>query len=239
MNQQKDKKFSILIVEDEWDIQNLMCLHLSREGHSVDSAQTGKEAYNMLSKNIYQLVILDWMIPEISGIELLQWMRSEGSVYNNTPVLFVTAKSDPKDIVHGLSAGADDYLTKPFDVSVFKARVHNLIKRIKFMDSMEKVEQTERIQLKDLVVDIGAHKVFIAGEEIILTFSEFRLLELMLKNQGRALSRKQMIGFIQGEEINVTGRTVDTHISILRKKLKSYGKFIETVRGIGYRMGFI
>ena len=121
---------SILIVEDELDIQNLMCMHLSREGYHVDSAQTGKEAYNMLSDHSYQMVILDWMIPEISGLELLKWMRRTGSSYEKTPVLFVTAKSDPENIVQGLEMGADDYLTKPFDFSVFKARVNNLIKRV-------------------------------------------------------------------------------------------------------------
>ena len=232
--------YSILVVEDELDIQNLMCLHLSREGYHVSAAQTGKEAYNMLSKQSYQLVILDWMIPDISGLELLKWMRNNSSNCKNIPVLFVTAKSDPEDIVRGLEVGADDYITKPFDFSVFKARVKNLIRRLSFIDTLKKSEnQYLKYQLGDLVVDTSAHKVFIEGEEIILTFSEFRLLETLLKNQGKALSRQQMISFIQGEDINVTGRTVDTHISILRKKLGQYGRFIETVRGIGYRIGFI
>lgn len=232
---------SILVVEDELDIQNLMCLHLSREGYHVDSVQTGKEAYNMLSNHSYQLVILDWMIPDINGLELLKWMRNTSDSYKNTPVLFVTAKSDPEDIVQGLETGADDYLSKPFDFSVFKARVNNLIRRLKFIDTLKESGKGQDLTFKlgDLVIDTGAHKVFIAGNEIILTFSEFRLLEILLRNQGKALSRKQMISFIQGEDINVTGRTVDTHISILRKKIGQYGKFIETVRGIGYRIGFI
>lgn len=233
--------YSILVVEDELDIQNLMCLHLSREGYHVNSAQNGKEAYNMLSEHSYQLIILDWMIPDISGLELLKWMRNTSSNCKNTLVLFVTAKSDPEDIVRGLEMGADDYITKPFDFSVFKARVKNLIRRLGFIDTLNKSEKSQALkyQLGDLVVDTSAHKVFIEGEEIVLTFSEFRLLETLLKNQGKALSRQQMISFIQGENINVTGRTVDTHISILRKKLGQYGKFIETVRGIGYRIGFI
>lgn len=232
---------SILIVEDELDIQNLMCMHLSREGYHVESAQTGKEAYNMLSDHSYQMVILDWMIPEISGLEILKWMRRSGSSYEKTPVLFVTAKSDPENIVQGLEMGADDYLTKPFDFSVFKARVKNLIRRVKLMDTLKDSEKNESLNFKlgDLVVDTSAHKVFISGEEVVLTFSEFRLLETLLRNQGKALSRKQMISFIQGEDISVTGRTIDTHISILRKKIGPYGKFIQTVRGIGYRIGFI
>ena len=232
---------SILVVEDEMDIQNLMCLHLSREGYHVESSQTGKQAYNMLSDRSYHLVILDWMIPEISGLELLKWMRSDNSDHKKTPVLFVTAKSDPEDIVHGLEAGADDYITKPFDFSVFTARVNNLIRRLKFINTLKDSGKTKdfKFQLGALVVDTSAHKVFIEGNEIILTFSEFRLLETLLRNQGKALSRQQMISFIQGEDINVTGRTVDTHISILRKKMGKYGKFIETVRGVGYRIGFV
>ncbi len=232
---------SILVVEDEIDIQNLICLHLSREGYQVDSAENGKQAYNKLLNHSYQLVILDWMIPGINGLELLKWMKTPSSAYKNTPVLFVTAKSDPEDIVLGLEAGADDYITKPFDFSVFKARVKNLIKRLSFMNTLTKLEnhQDFKFHLGDLTLDTTAHKAFLAGKELILTLSEFRLLEVLLRNQGKALSRKQMINFIQGEEINVTGRTVDTHISILRKKIGQYGKLIETVRGIGYRIGFI
>lgn len=232
---------SILVVEDEIDIQNLMCLHLSREGYHVDSVEDGKQAYNKLSNHSYQLVILDWMIPGINGLELLKWMKTSSSAYKNTPVLFVTAKSDPKDIVLGLEAGADDYITKPFDFSVFKARVRNLIKRLSFMSALTKSEshQDFKLHLGELILDTTAHKAFLEGKELVLTFSEFRLLEVLLRNQGKALSRKQMINFIQGEDINVTGRTVDTHISILRKKIGQYGKCIETVRGIGYRIGFI
>ena len=232
-----NKQQPILVVEDEEDILNLMSLHLSRAGYRIDKAQTGKEAYNKLSEKSYLLVILDWMIPEISGLKLLQWIRT--TKHKDTPVLFVTAKSDPEDIVKGLSLGADDYITKPFDFAVFKARVRNLIKRTELAGTLVGRDKPNKLCLRDLTVDILAHKVFIKNKELILTLSEFRLLEILLAHQGRALSRQQLISFIQGEEINVTGRTVDTHISILRKKLKEYGKFIETVRGVGYRIGFV
>ncbi len=233
----KKSSWPILVVEDEADILNLMSLHLSREGYRTAKASTGKTAYNLLSKNNYLLVILDWMIPDINGLELLKWMRK--TKHKSTPVLFVTAKSDPEDIVRGLSEGADDYITKPFDFSVFKARVHNLIKRRELKSLLKEEASARKLSLGHLTVDISAHKVFIKKREINLTFSEFRLLEILLAHQGKALSRQQMISFIQGEEINVTGRTIDTHISILRKKLGNYGQFIETVRGIGYRIGFV
>ncbi len=230
---------SVLVVEDEVDILNLMCLHLEREGYQVDRAETGPLAYDKLSSASscqYHLIILDWMIPEISGLKLLKWIRQKDHTYKNTPVLFVTAKSGPKDIVYGLENGADDYITKPFDLSVFKARVKNLIKRSTLMDSSD-----NELILKsgDLKLNTDTHKVFIMERELVLTFSEFRLLEILLRNQGKALSRKKIISFIQGEDINVTGRTIDTHIAIIRKKMGTHGKHIETVRGIGYRIGFI
>ncbi len=231
--------YSVLVVEDEEDILKLMCLHLSREGYQVDSAQGGKEAYQMISSRAYQLIILDWMIPEISGLELLKWIRKFNRSYKEVPILFVTAKSAPEDIVRCLEMGADDYITKPFDFDVFKARVKNLLKRIQFVDSFVRMSQGPYLRLGALTLDTGAHKVSINQKEVSLTFSEFRLLESLLSNQGKVLSRKQMIHFIQGEDVSVVGRTVDTHMSILRKKLGEYGQFIETVRGVGYRIGFI
>ncbi len=230
----------VLVVEDEEDIQNLMCLHLQREGYWVDSAQTGKQAYSKLSDNMYQLIILDWMIPGINGLDLLRWIRGPDHPHRNTPVLFATAKFHPADIVTALEAGADDYITKPFDFLVFKARVKNLIRRLKMVRILSDNDKTKNTLLKlgELKLNTESHQVFIKNKEIELTFSEFRLLEVLLKNQGKVLSRKQMVGFIQGTDINVTGRTVDTHISILRKKIKEYGPFIETVRGVGYRISF-
>ena len=230
----------VLVVEDEEDIQNLMCLHLQREGFWVDSVGTGKQAYSKLADNKYQLVILDWMLPGINGLDLLRWMRGEQHPHKETPVLFVTAKFHPADIVIALEAGADDYITKPFDFSVFKARVKNLIKRLQSRQPLQqkKEQLNSLLKMGYLSLNTESHKVFIKDQEVVLTFSEFRILEVLLKNQGKVLSRKQLISFIQGEDINVTGRTIDTHISILRKKIKGYGAFIETVRGVGYRVGF-
>ncbi len=238
----KQKLQKILVVEDEEDIQNLMCLHLQREGYKLESAQTGKQAYYKLCSNMYCLVILDWMVPEISGLDLLRWMRGSESSHNNTPVLFVTAKFHPKDIVIALEAGADDYITKPFDFTVFKARIKNLLKRLNIITTTTAKAHKNKnplLRLGDLHLDSAGHKVFVNKKEIDLTFSEFRLLETLIRNQGKALSRKYIVSFIQGEDINVTGRTIDTHISILRKKIGKYGSFIETVRGVGYRISFV
>jgi len=226
-------------VEDEQDICNLMQLHLSREGYQTRFVSTGKQAYHQLTSHPFQLIILDWMIPEISGLELLKWMRQTSRHHQRTPVLFVTAKFRAENIVLALETGADDYITKPFDFTVFIARVKNLIKRMRILEERLGDHQKVSLQFKDLVLDTEAHRIFIQGKEISLTRSEFCLLEILLRNQGKALSRKQMVSFIQGENISVTGRTVDTHISILRKKIGPYGQFIETVRGVGYRIGFI
>ena len=231
--------YSVLVIEDEVDILNLMRLHLLREGYRVESATTGGQAHDKLSlkDQKHHLIVLDWMIPEISGLKLLKWIRTPGHFHQKTPVLFVTAKSGPRDIVHGLENGADDYLTKPFDLSVFKARVKNLIRRSSLLSALD--PQTSHLILGDLKLDTDTHKVTLNQKPLPLTYSEFRLLEILLRNQGKALARKKMIAFIQGADINVTGRTIDTHIALLRKKLGEYGKKIETVRSVGYRISVL
>lgn len=229
----------ILIVEDEDDIRNLMVFHLGQQSFSIDEAVDGRMAYDKLLKNKYDLVIMDWMIPEISGIDLISWMKKPDHIQHNTPVLMVTAKSDPSNIVLGLETGADDYLVKPFEFSVLKARLHNLLKRNQFLTVKTDAKKNDKkLVFGELVLDLESHKVFLKGEPLNLTYSEFRLLEALISNQGKVLSRKKIISYIQGEKILVTGRTIDTHISILRKKIKSYGDKIHTVRGVGYRVSY-
>ena len=227
----------ILIVEDEEDIRKLMVFHLEKQSFSIDEAFDGRVAYDKLLETKYDLVIMDWMIPEISGISLISWMRKPDHIQYDTPVLMVTAKSDSASIVTGLETGADDYMVKPFDFSVLKARLNNLLKRREFLAG-SKEEKKKKISFDELVLDIESHIAYLRGEPLNLTYSEFSLLEVLISNQGKVLSRKQIISHIQGEEILVTGRTIDTHISILRKKIKDYGDKIHTVRGIGYRVSY-
>ena len=234
-----DKQKEILIVEDEADICELMSFHLTKDSFFVDTASDGRIAYDKLLKTKYDLVIVDWMVPEISGLYLISWMKKPNHLQSKTPILMVTAKSDPANIILGLETGADDYLVKPFDFDVLRARVQNLLKRGDFLKSTEQKEKESGIlSMEELSLDKKSHKVTLKGLPLDLTYSEFRLLEILITNQGRVLSRKKITSHIQGEEIIVTGRTIDTHISSLRKKLGEYGDSIQTVRGVGYRLSF-
>jgi len=231
------KKVTVLIVEDEQDIRELMSFHLSKQNISMDIAEDGRVAYDKLLKTKYDLVIMDWMIPEVSGLDLISWIRKKGHIQYTTPVLMVTAKSDPESIVLGLETGADDYMIKPFDFNVLGARVRNLLERTEFIkQSQEKNQAPSLLSLGELTLNKASHKVNLSGQPIDLTYSEFKMLEMLISNQGRVLSRKQITSFIQGEDVVVAGRTIDTHISSLRKKMGSYGDKIETIRGVGYRI---
>ena len=229
------KNTSILLVEDEYDIRQLMSLHLKRKGYQVEEAVDGVSAHNVLEKKSYDLLILDWMLPGMNGLDLLSVVRKKPHPEGLVPVLFVTAKSEPEHIVTALEAGADDYIVKPFDVLVFLARVASLLRR----REIAAADSQDHLKIGDMVLDRKAYKVFIKGEEISLTLSEFLLLKALLKNQGKVLSRQNLASYIQGEDTNVTSRTIDTHTSVLRKKIGEYGKMIETVRGVGYRIGYI
>ena len=232
-------KKKLLIVEDDRDIIELMSFHISKDSYNIEVAETGRLAYEKILKNKYDLIVLDWMIPEITGLDLVTWMKKGDHIQKETLVLMVTAKSEPADVIMGLDAGADDYMIKPFNFDVLRARIKNLLKRSEFLASLKQDGKSEnKIALGSLAINTETHQVFLKDDLLDLTYSEFRLLELLALNQGKVLSRKQLMNFIQGEETVAIGRTIDTHISSLRKKLKNYGDCIQTVRGIGYRISY-
>lgn len=230
-------KTRVLVVEDESEIRQLIVLHLKREGFEVEAAEDGEQARQMLTESAFDLVILDWMLPSLSGLELTRWLRKHGGP-NNTPILFVTAKTEPEHVATGLDAGADDYLTKPFDTLVLMARVNALLRRQDWLKTQPAATSSSRVTLGELVLDGQTFEVTLAGQKLDLTRSEFRLLECLMMNQGKVLSRESLIEEIQGEGVNVVGRTVDTHVFGLRKKLGAYADVIETIRGVGYRVRF-
>ncbi len=237
MNHQKKR---LLVVEDESEIRQLILLHLRREGFEVDEVASGERVQDMLQANTYNLVILDWMLPGASGLEITRWMRSHEKTLR-TPILFVTAKVEPEHIAAGLDAGADDYLTKPFDTLVLMARVNALLRRQEWLAlTSEKSSEAKSSKLKvaEVVLDLESIEAFVGAQKIDLTRSEFRLLECLMENQGKVLSRERLIEQIQGEGVNVVGRTVDTHIFGLRKKLGVWSDLIETIRGVGYRVKY-
>lgn len=222
------KKDRVLIVEDEADIRQLMQMHLSREGLEVLAAENGEKGLQLLGEEKFDLAVLDWMLPGLSGLDLCR------KIAGKVPVLMVTARADTSDIVLGLEVGADDYITKPFDIPIFLARVRALLRRARSL--APKDQQPEWIELDGLRVNEGEHKATLAGEELKLTVSEFKLLVALLGSRGKVLSRDKLISMVQGSDINVTDRTIDTHVFGLRKKLGSAADLVETIRGVGYRV---
>jgi two-component system phosphate regulon response regulator PhoB len=227
----------VLVVEDESEIRQLIVLHLRREGFDVAETGDGEQARQLLANGVFDLAVLDWMVPSFSGLELTRWIRKH-SPPGQTPILFVTAKAEPEHIATGLDAGADDYLTKPFDTLVLMARVNALLRRQDWLQSQLPSEPSPQLTLGELAMDTQTYEVTLAGKPLELTRSEFRLLQSLLENQGKVCSRESLIEQIQGEGVNVVGRTVDTHVFGLRKKLADFADYIETIRGVGYRVRY-
>lgn len=222
----------ILVVEDEADVRELITLHLRRESYTYDEAADGAEGLGLLKKNPYDLIVLDWMLPHLNGLELVKAAR--GGLGVQAPILMVTARVEPVDIVLGLESGADDYITKPFEIPVLLARVRALLRRSAAPTTSK--APANHLQHGSLKVDLDAFEASISGEKLPLTRSEFNLLVTLLQNGGKVLTRDQLIDLIRGEDISIVQRAIDTHIFGLRKKLGNHAEIIETIRGIGYRV---
>lgn len=226
----------IIIIEDEQEISELIRSQISSFGFTTVAFYDGKKALDYIqspeSKNI-QLFILDRMLPSVNGLEICKFIR----LYNatkDTPILMLTALSTPEQIVEGLDAGADDYMTKPFDHGILTARVRSLLRRRQTTNRT--VENNNVLRHKELVVDMDQCKTWIDGELLELTLSEYKILCCFLLSPGKVLTRNQLVEYIQDGPVHVTDRTIDTHIFGLRKKLGDYASIIETIRGIGYRV---
>jgi two-component system, OmpR family, phosphate regulon response regulator PhoB len=224
-------KPEILVVEDEIDVRDLIVLHLQRDGYSPDVAADGEEALQKIQKKSYDLYILDWMLPRLNGLEITRALRKD--IQSHSPILMVTARVETSDIILGLEAGADDYLTKPFEVPILLARVRALLRRFSYKKDPK---ESERIRIEGLDIDLAAHEVRCAGELIPLTHSEFKLLVSLAQNRGRVLTRDQLIDLVRGIDVSIVSRAIDTHVFGLRKKLGACSEVIETIRGIGYRI---
>ena len=227
----------ILIIEDEKDIADLMALHLRREGHDVSTVENGEEALRKIEAENGsgpQLLVLDWMLPGLSGLELCKRIRAvQGKAgHGALPILMVTARAHTSDIVLGLEMGVDDYLTKPFEIPIFMARVRALLRRA----SAASESPRHLFQAGDLAVDLDTYKVTCGKKDLQLTPSEFKLLVALIKGSGRVLTREMLIDMVQGEGVTVVDRAVDTHVFGLRKKLGKCSDLIETIRGVGYRI---
>ena len=220
----------ILLIEDEADIRSLVELHLKRLNHSVDQCD-GHESMTELIEKASQsdLLILDWMLPKHSGPEILKSLRLAprgGSV----PVLMLTARASNEDVVTGLDAGADDYLTKPFSISVLLARVTALLRR------RPEGKTSELVCYRGVTLDPNFADALVNDQRAGLTLSEFKTLRLLIAESGRVLTRSRLIDEVKGQGVTVVERTIDNHILGIRKKLPVLGDFVESIRGVGYRV---
>lgn len=223
----------ILVVEDELEISRLIEMILKKKGYSVVTVQDGLSALNTLKNQSFDLVVLDWMLPQLSGIELIKEMRKNN---NLTPAIFITAKTQPEDIVLGLESGADDYLTKPFESSILLARVESVLRRYNLQKKPAATPNFARLSYRSLAMNLDTHEVSFDNSPLHLTRSEFRILSELISNCEKVLTRDQLVEKTQGEGVNVTNRTIDTHVFGLRKKLGDKSDWIETIRGVGYRL---
>ncbi len=223
-------KAKILVVEDDEDIQELIRYNLDKEGYQVISANSGEIGLDKARAEKPDLIVLDLMLPGIDGLEVCKLLKSD-SATAVIPVVMVTAKGEESDIVTGLELGADDYVTKPFSPKVLIARIRACFRR----NTQHPADQNSVIKINDLVIHPGRHEVLISGESVKFTLTEFKLLHFLASRPGWVFTRYQIVDAVRGEDYVVTDRTVDVQVVGLRKKLRSYGKYIETVRGVGYR----
>jgi two-component system phosphate regulon response regulator PhoB len=221
----------VLVVEDEDALATLLHYNLDKEGYRVAVAGDGEEALIMANERAPDLVILDWMLPKVSGIEVCRRLRGRAET-RNVPIIMLTARGEETDRIRGLDTGADDYVVKPFSMVELTARVRAVLRRIRpgLAD--------DRITVGDIIIDRVAHRVKRNGKEIHLGPTEFRLLDYLMQHPGRVFSREQLLDAVWGSDVYVEARTVDVHIGRLRKALNgsSDGDPIRTVRSAGYSL---
>tara|TARA_B100000965_G_scaffold406259_1_gene444224 strand:+ start:4686 stop:5390 length:705 start_codon:yes stop_codon:yes gene_type:complete len=224
----------VLVIEDEPDIRKTLEYNLSREGYKVEGCGSIEEANTFLENPSYSIILLDLMLPDGSGLDLCKQIKSNPET-NETPILILTAKDDEVDKVVGFELGADDYVTKPFSVRELILRVKAILKRnTKTSNPSNQTHEINR-NFGSLKMNVESHEVFINDEEIILTALEFKLLRQLVERRGRVQTRDQLLTDVWGYSSDITTRTVDTHIKRLREKLGSIGKYVQTIRGVGYK----
>jgi len=224
-----ESKLHIFIVEDERSINDLIAYHLEKHRYEVTQAFSAEEAQKHMERKIPDLVILDLMLPKMSGMEFCKILKQSKHTHN-MGILMFTAKGEKYDIIRGLDAGADDYLSKPFDLEELIARVKALLRRLKQKNAL-----SDSFSKNSLNIDWARHKVRVADKNIQLTLTEYKILKALIENQGRVLTRDRILDLVMGTDTVVIDRTIDVHILSLRKKLGLKNDFIETIRGVGYR----
>ena len=220
----------ILVIEDEEDIQMLISFNLNKEGYEILIESSGEKGLETARRKNPDLILLDLMLPGMSGFDVCSTLKEEEAT-DGIPIVMITAKSEEEDIVKGLELGADDYITKPFSVKVLCARVKTVLRRKK----KHGPDGDQPLVIDEMTIHPGKHIVTVQGNEVSLTYSEFSILYFLASRPGWVYTRYQIVDAVRGEDHNVTDRSVDVHIVGLRRKLGYYGKYIETIRGIGYK----
>ena len=219
----------IYIVEDEPDIRETLKYNFSNEGFEVFTAPDGEEALSNIKKVLPDVLILDLMLPGVSGLDVCKSIRADDDI-RDMSIIMLTAKGEEIDRVIGFELGADDYVTKPFSVRELILRVKVLLKK-----QRESLVENKLVTFGPIRIDLDAHELKINDKEIVLTALEFKLLQHLVKRKGRVQTREQLLGDVWGYSAEVTTRTVDTHIKRLREKLGNTSDYIQTIRGVGYR----
>ncbi|MBM4028421.1 MAG: response regulator transcription factor [Planctomycetes bacterium] len=222
-------KTKILVVDDEADIRELVRLNLTREGYEVLDCESGEEAIRLARSQTPDLIVLDLMLPGMDGLEVCKKLKADSRTAP-VPIVILTAKGEEADVVAGLEVGADDYVVKPFSGKVLVARVRRLLRK-----TAPPADAQGVVKIHDLVIDPSRHEVRAREQKVDLTRTEFNILQVLARRPGLVLSRYQIVDAVHGDDYPVTDRAVDVQIVSLRKKLGPCGKYIETVRGVGYR----
>lgn len=226
---------SVLVVEDEEDIRELISYNLLKEGYQVAGVASGEDALKAVESKLPDLVLLDIMLPGLDGLGVCRKLKGNPK-FESLPIIMLTAKGEEPDIVAGLNMGADDYVTKPFSPKVLLARIQAVLRRAETEQEVTEEEQeSEIVEIRDLRIHPGRHEVFVCGEPVELTATEFKLLHFLAQRPGWVFTRQQILDGVHGDNYAITDRAVDVQVVGLRRKLGSVGTYIETVRGVGYR----
>ncbi|MCG8454297.1 MAG: response regulator [Spirochaetales bacterium] len=227
-----ERKEKLLIVEDEADIRELVSFNLEMSGYEVIKAADGEAGLDIARSHHPDLILLDLMLPGMDGLQVCRQLKADQQT-RGIPVLMLTARAEEDDQVIGFDSGADDYITKPFSPRVLVARVKAALRRI---GPAQETSSHRVVEIHGIGIDSARHEIRVDGQPVVFSATEFSILRFLVENPGWVFSRNQIIDAVKGEDYPVTARSVDVQILGIRKKLGERGEFVETVRGVGYRM---
>ncbi len=227
----ESKPKKILVVDDESDVTELVAYHLKAKGFTVETLNDPNGSIGLARSFMPDLVILDVMMPDLNGIQICRMLRADPKL-KAVPVVFLTAKAEEGDRIQGLETGADDYICKPFSTKELILRVQTILRRLGGPDT----DLPKKLTAGEIALDIDRHEAFVSGAQIELTATEFKLLRLLMERRGRVQTREHLLINVWNYETEIETRTVDTHVRRLREKLGAEADWIETIRGVGYRM---